>query len=137
MESFYFVKITDKQQAPLQLLPSVSCVSALRLRSEAVGRLWHEGVGWLEGPAPYPDWPDLLWQISVSSIVAVQGTRGLGNLCDLGPATALTGPQFLHLYSEGLDPTALRSPVFISAIMRLKARRFTLFCPPLLPSTRL
>ena len=43
-------------------------------------------------------------------------------LCDLGPAPALTGPQFLHLYSEGLDPAVLKSPVFVSDIMRLKVR---------------
>ena len=58
---------------------------------------------------------------SVSAIVAVQGARGLGNLSDLGPATALTGPQFLHLYSEGLDPTIFFL-IFLNVYLFLRER---------------
>ena len=58
---------------------------------------------------------------SVSAIVAVQGARGLGNLSDLGPATALTGSQFLHLYSEGLDPTIFFL-IFLNVYLFLRDR---------------
>ena len=60
---------------------------------------------------PVPDaWP-LLEVHCVFAVVAVQGPEVVGRLigssvvppsvCDLGLASALTQPQFLHLYNEG------------------------------------
>lgn len=76
----------------------------------------------------------------VYNVAAVQGL-GVGRLagsglvppsvCDLGLASALTGPPFLYLYNEGLDP----SPLFISDKMSLKVRQFTLRLLHFLPST--
>lgn len=115
LESFYFVKITDKQQAQLQLLclPALSGVSALRRGCEAGPRPWREGLaGWR---ALLPVLTGLTY---FGSSERVYGSGCAGNP-GFGPATARAG----HLYSEGLDSTVLKGLVFIPAIMRLKAGR--------------
>lgn len=54
-------------------------------------------------------------------------------LHDLGPATALTGPQYLHWYSEGLDPGVLKCLLFISDVTSLKVRQSPCVFPTSFP----